>query len=656
MENILLTINSTKKEFMEKWNKEIEPYKFSKLNSRKLNTYLGKIKNDELLLTFYSQGYKVNNSMSCFKGKIIEEKGKLKIEGKFVFPSFLKFTFSIMCLITLLMIIFTFPSIATLIPFAIFSYVWTNLFYHSDMTKETIINKLKDMGDDPQDYTCRKKFYLNSRLKLLVKFIGILLILISIFGRLKIINLPISPQIYAIIGFLGVYLYFYVNKDKTIKKYMMEEAFNISNKLEYIDEENKFDENLNANVELGRSISFDCHEEIFKKNFINNTKKFNLINVLRNFEHVAFGSLKEDKLTLTYIKYGSQFNYKFILLKGKITQENNKVYAHIKFSHHWYIRIGSLFFNGMLLYMSYLILYQSPPLIVFLIMIAIVGNTMIYHKPNNIKKYLLSLLINVINVINNDNLIRENNQNINSNINLKENKNGIFTVGSIFYKLLIVFIVSGIVGIFSNLNNENFQGSKKFTINKIQTPNYLVDQFEVDKKERIYISKLLEDVVEIYNPKGKFLGTISTGKDEVLVNYYFEDNNLAILTSNYDYENYTIYYFDVDNMLLKDKIKCKEENIIEYSNEEIRVGDVIDEFIHPTFEKNNVLYKLKVNKILVTKDNITTKIKLENSKLWPLHPIINFIIISISIVVIVILETMRKRKAIKEFIKEKKIQ
>lgn len=653
MENILLTINSTKKEFMEKWNKEIELYEFQKLNSRKLNTYLGEIKNDELLLTFYSQGYKVNNSMSCFKGKIKEEEGKLKIEGKFVFPPFLKFTFSIMCLIILLMIIFTFPSTATLMPFAMFSYVWTNLFYHSDVIKETIINKLKEMGDDPQDYSCSKKFYLNNRLKILVKFIGILLILLSIFGRLKIINLPISPQIYAIIGFLGVYLYFYINKDKTIKKYMMEEAFNISNKLEYIDEENKFNENLNANVELGRSISFDCDEEIFKKNFINNTKKFNLINVLRNFEHVAFGSLKEEKLTLTFIKYGSQFNYKFILLKGKITQENNKVYAHIKFSHHWYIRIGSLFFNGILLYMSYLLLYQSPPLIVFLIMIAIVGNVMIYHKPNNIKKYLLSLLINVIN---NDNLIKENNQNINSNINLKENKKDLFTVGSTFYKLLIVFIVSSILGIFSNLNNENFQGSKEFTINKIQTPNYLVDQFEVDKKERIYISKLLEDVVEIYNPKGKFLGTISIGKDEVLVNYYFEDNNLAILTSSYDYENYTIYYFDVDNMLLKDKIKCNEENLIEYSDEEIRVGDSIGEFIHPTFEKNKVLYKLKVNKILVTKDNKTNTIKLENSKLWPLHPIINFIIISISIAVIAILETMRKRKAIKEFIKQKKIQ
>lgn len=109
-------------------------------------------------------------------------------------------------------------------------------------------------------------------------------------------------------------------------------------------------------------------------------------------------------------------------------------------------------------------------------------------------------------------------------------------------------------------------------------------------------------------------------------------------------------------MLLKDKIKCKEENLIEYSEEEIRVGDSIGEFIHPIFEKNKVLYKLKVNKILVTKDNKTNTIKLEYSKLWPLHPIINFIIISISIAVIVILETMCKRKAIKEFIKEKKIQ
>ncbi|WP_018592790.1 hypothetical protein [Terrisporobacter glycolicus] len=37
-------------------------------------------------------------------------------------------------------------------------------------------------------------------------------------------------------------------------------------------------------------------------------------------------------------------------------------------------------------------------------------------------------------------------------------------------------------------------------------------------------------------------------------------------------------------MILKDKTKCKGEDLIEYS-EEIRVGDAIDEFIHSTFDK-----------------------------------------------------------------------
>lgn len=97
-------------------------------------------------------------------------------------------------------------------------------------------------------------------------------------------------------------------------------------------------------------------------------------------------------------------------------------------------------------------------------------------------------------------------------------------------------------------------------------------------------------------------------------------------------------------MILKDKMKCKEEELIEDS-EKIRVGDAIDEFIQPTFEKNNVLYKLKINKILMIKDNKTTTIKLENYKLWPLHPIINFIIICTSIAIIIILEAMCKRKA-----------
>ncbi|MEW9079114.1 hypothetical protein [Terrisporobacter glycolicus] len=72
----------------------------------------------------------------------------------------------------------------------------------------------------------------------------------------------------------------------------------------------------------------------------------------------------------------------------------------------------------------------------------------------------------------------------------------------------------------------------------------------------------MEDVFEIYNSKCKFLGTILTDEDKVLI----------------------IYYFDVDNMILKDKTKCKGEDLIEYS-EEIRVGDAIDEFIHSTFDK-----------------------------------------------------------------------
>lgn len=231
MNKIKINLNCNLNEFLHNWEKDVEEYTLKKLNKGKYETFLGNINDDEIFLSFCSNDKKVNISMTCFKGKIIEKEDKLYIEGKFTVPFFKKIVALFMVFITLVMIIGLELSIFTLFPFWLLSDICVRFFHHYDYVKEMLINKIKILGNSKADYVCCDKYKLSKTKRKILHLIGVILILISIFTYLKMIGNYNQQRLCTILGFVGIILSVYFNKEKRREMLIGKEEFSLIEEL-----------------------------------------------------------------------------------------------------------------------------------------------------------------------------------------------------------------------------------------------------------------------------------------------------------------------------------------------------------------------------------------------------------------------------------------